>query len=240
MRPITGARYAGRKRVSSAARWPTLFAAYQCDSHSTIASENSSGARDSASTPPASTRFERPARMLLIAESSACMPDAQLRITVQPGTFSPQPMRSAATRPMFTSSGEGAAQPRITSSNSGGLERLAQQQRAARVGREIRRGERARPVPRLEERRARAVDDVDRLVVHRGLANRFSDRVSGDQRAAAAFRARCGAIVAASCDRHRATGVAAATCRDPARNRRRGSRARSARARRASRPLPLR
>ena len=53
-------------------------------------------------------------------ESSACMPEAQLRITVQPGTFSPQPMRSAATRPMFTSSTEGAAQPRITSSSSSG------------------------------------------------------------------------------------------------------------------------
>ena len=53
-------------------------------------------------------------------ESSACMPEAQLRITVQPGTFSPQPMRSAATRPMLTSSTEGAAQPRITSSRSCG------------------------------------------------------------------------------------------------------------------------
>ena len=41
----------------SAARWPSVFAAYQFDSHSTIASENSSGARDSASTPPASTRL---------------------------------------------------------------------------------------------------------------------------------------------------------------------------------------
>ena len=53
-------------------------------------------------------------------ESIACMPEAQLRITVQPGTLFPQPMRSAATRPMFTSSTEGAAQPRITSSRSCG------------------------------------------------------------------------------------------------------------------------
>ena len=51
-------------------------------------------------------------------ESIACMPDAQLRITVQPGTFCPHPMRSAATRPMFTSSTDGAAQPRMTSSSS--------------------------------------------------------------------------------------------------------------------------
>ena len=40
-----------------------------------------------------------------MAESMACMPEAQLRITVQPGTRSPQPMRSAAMRPMFTDSG---------------------------------------------------------------------------------------------------------------------------------------
>ena len=53
-------------------------------------------------------------------ESTACMPEAQLRITVQPGTFCPQPMRSAATRPMFTSSTDGAAQPRMTSSSSSG------------------------------------------------------------------------------------------------------------------------
>src|SRR3972149_12333077 len=58
--------------------------------------------------------------MLLRPESIACMPLAQLRITVQPGTFSPQPMRSATTRPMFTSSTDGAAQPRITSSSSCG------------------------------------------------------------------------------------------------------------------------
>ena len=56
-------------------------------------------------------------------ESSACMPEAQLRITVQPGTFCPQPMRSATTRPMLTSSTEGAAQPRITSSRSCGENR---------------------------------------------------------------------------------------------------------------------
>ena len=48
------------------------------------------------------------------------MPEAQLRITVHAGTFCPQPMRSAATRPMFTSSTDGAAQPRITSSSSSG------------------------------------------------------------------------------------------------------------------------
>src|SRR6266851_7429652 len=58
--------------------------------------------------------------MLAMVESSACMPEAQLRITVHPGTLCPQPKRSAATRPMFTSSTEGAAQPRITSSRSAG------------------------------------------------------------------------------------------------------------------------
>ena len=45
-----------------------------------------------------------------MAESMACMPDAQLRITVQPGTFFPQPRRSATMRPILVSSGDGAAQ----------------------------------------------------------------------------------------------------------------------------------
>ena len=58
------------------------------------------------------------------------MPEAQLRITVQPGTFWPQPMRSAATRPMLTSSAEGAAQPRITSSSSSGANGCRSEQRA--------------------------------------------------------------------------------------------------------------
>ena len=120
MSPMIGARYCGRNFAMSAVRWPTDFAAYQLASHTTIASENKSGARDSASTPPASTRFERPARICAIAESIACMPDAQLRITVHAGTLCPHPIRSAATRPMLTSSGEGAAQPRITSSTSVG------------------------------------------------------------------------------------------------------------------------
>ena len=121
MMPITGASSAlNGKRAKSAARWPALRAAAMSENQFTIVSLYSSGARESASTPPASTSCERPARMLLTPESSACMPEAQLRITVQPGTFSPQPRRSAATRPMFTSSTEGAAQPRITSSSSCG------------------------------------------------------------------------------------------------------------------------
>src|SRR5438874_12563048 len=49
-----------------------------------------SGTRESASTPPARTRFERPARMLLMPESIACIPEAQLRITVHAGTFCPR------------------------------------------------------------------------------------------------------------------------------------------------------
>ncbi|MCX7145576.1 MAG: hypothetical protein NT042_05085 [Sulfuritalea sp.] len=52
-----------------------------------------------------------------MAESMACMPEAQLRITVQPGTLWPQPRRSAMTRPMFTSSTLGPAQPPMTSSS---------------------------------------------------------------------------------------------------------------------------
>jgi hypothetical protein len=46
----------------------------------------------------------------------------------------------------------------------GGRERLSQQQRTARTRCEIRRGKGARAVARLQERRARAIDDVDRSV----------------------------------------------------------------------------
>ena len=117
---MTGARLRSLKRRSADSLAPRPRAAYQPDSQRTMSSENSSGARDSASTPPATTSCERPDWMLAMAESSACMPEAQLRITVQPGTRLPQPRRSAITRPMLTSSGEGAAQPMMTSSTSVG------------------------------------------------------------------------------------------------------------------------
>ena len=71
-----------------------------------------------ASVPPASTSEERPATMLSAAVSSACNPEAQLRITVHAGTLSPQPSRSEITRPMLASSAEGIAAPTITSSNA--------------------------------------------------------------------------------------------------------------------------
>ena len=121
MMPIIGvSASAGFNWRNAAAFSPIVFAVLSLANHSTILSEYSSGARDNASVPPASTRLERPPRMLVSAESSACIPDAQLRITVQPGTFRPQPRRSATTRPILTSSGEGLAQPRITSSSCSG------------------------------------------------------------------------------------------------------------------------
>ncbi|MNE80404.1 hypothetical protein D3C80_1769720 [compost metagenome] len=117
---MTGARFFSLKPRNAASLAPTPRAAYQPDNQRTISSENNSGARDSASVPPASTNCVRPDWMLAMPESSACMPDAQLRMTVQPGTWLPQPRRSAITRPMLTSSGEGAAQPTMTSSRSVG------------------------------------------------------------------------------------------------------------------------
>ncbi len=119
-RPITGARWRRRNRPSVASLAPMPRAAYQLASQRTMSSENSTGACDRASVPPASTSCERPVWMLAMAESRACMPDAQLRITVQPGTLLPQPRRRAITRPMLTSSAEGAAQPTMTSSRSVG------------------------------------------------------------------------------------------------------------------------
>ena len=116
----TGARCLKGSDFSARSFCPTVLVANQFASQRVMASENSSGACESASTPPASTRSERPRRILAAAESSACMPEAQLRITVHPGTASPQPMRSATTRPMLTSSAAGLAQPRITSSSCSG------------------------------------------------------------------------------------------------------------------------
>src|SRR5665213_4423311 len=76
--PITGARKPGRNFATSISCWPSDFAAYHCDSHATIASENNNGARDSASVPPASTRSERCVSNCAMPESIDCMPDAQL------------------------------------------------------------------------------------------------------------------------------------------------------------------
>jgi hypothetical protein len=121
IRPMTGvSNMAGRSFRKCCSFWPAVRSDIMPANQRTIASEYSSGARDRASTPPASTSSERPHWMLAMAESMACMPEAQLRITVQPGTFLPQPRRSATMRPIFVSSGDGAAQPRITSPRSDG------------------------------------------------------------------------------------------------------------------------
>jgi len=76
-------------------------------------------------------------------------------------------MRNAATRPMLTSSTEGAAQPRITSTSSVGANGWRTSS-AFRGRGEIARRERARPVARFQERRAHALDDVD-VFVHYAL-----------------------------------------------------------------------
>jgi hypothetical protein len=110
--------------------------------------------------------------MLLMPESSACIPEAQLRITVQPGTFWPQPMRNAATRPMltFVHRWRGAAEDHLVELVR--RELLAHQQRAPGLRGEVARRERAGTVLRFQERRARAVDDVNGRTerVHAALA----------------------------------------------------------------------
>ena len=89
------------------------------------------------------------------------MPEAQLRFTVHAGTFSPQPRRSATTRPMLASSAEGidAAEDHLV--ERFGLEGLAHQQRAPGAHREVGGGERPQARLRLEERRAGPVDYMD-------------------------------------------------------------------------------
>ena len=90
------------------------------------------------------------------------MPEPQLICTVNAVIASPMPRRSAATRAGFISSAITLTQPRMTSSNASAGKRLAQQQRPPAGDREIDRRERARPPARAQERRAAAVDDVNR------------------------------------------------------------------------------
>ena len=82
--------------------------------------------------------------MLLTAESSACIPDAQLRITVQPGTFIPQPIRKRddAADVHFVDRRRRAAQDHLVELRR--RERLAHEKRAAGGRREVGRRERAR------------------------------------------------------------------------------------------------
>jgi hypothetical protein len=98
---------AGRNSSACASLSPVLRAAYQPakPAHHRVG-EQQRRARQRIDA-AGQHQLERPHWMLAIAESIACMPEAQLRITVQPGTLLPQPRRSATTRPMLTSSARG-------------------------------------------------------------------------------------------------------------------------------------
>ena len=119
-RAMTGLKKAGRNAPRVLSRAPGVRARDQAASQLTMAVPNRIGAWLMASTPPASTRLERPLAIFWAALSMDCSPEAQLRCTVQAGTLSPQPRRRAATRPMLVSSGPGLTQPSMTSSNSVG------------------------------------------------------------------------------------------------------------------------
>src|SRR6266513_1681731 len=148
MMPITGARSDLTGSLAARASLCTVERAdAMSENHRTILSPYKSGARESASTPPARTSAERPARMLPMPESSACMPEAQLRIPVQRR--------------------RGAAEDDLV--ELVGRELLAREQRAARLRGEIARRERTRAVFRLEERRARAVHNVNGFCSHAEL-----------------------------------------------------------------------
>jgi hypothetical protein len=95
-----------------------------------------------------------------MAESMACMPEAQLRITVQPGTFLPQPSAARPCGRCWFRRRRGAAEDHLV--EIARLERLAQQQRGRPVARSeaangpgpfcaFKKGERARPPHRPVE-----------------------------------------------------------------------------------------
>ncbi len=69
------------------------------------------------STPPATTRSWKPARMPAAAKLTACWPEPQKRLSVTPGASSDQPASSAAIRAMSIEwSPLPAPQPMTTSS----------------------------------------------------------------------------------------------------------------------------
>ena len=117
-KPITGVNAAGRNFAAAFNLPAAPRAPAQSANQFTNARLNNTGMRLIASAPPASVNPARLDAMFTAAESSACMPLAQLRATVHAGIASPQPRRSDTTRPMFASSTLGPTQPRITSSNA--------------------------------------------------------------------------------------------------------------------------
>src|SRR3990167_876571 len=99
---------------------PNDFAAFNRPNQLTMVGLYSNGARLIASVPPASTKLARPVAISFTAESSACMPEAQLRCTVHAGTLFPQAKRNAMMRAILASSSLGIIQPIMTSSISVG------------------------------------------------------------------------------------------------------------------------
>ena len=184
-RPMTGARLrseaAQRGRGAQAARG---IPAGQPAHH--VVREQQRRAH-SASTPPATTSANGPTGCWRWpSPAPACQ--AQLRITVQPGTRLPQPRRSAITRPMLTSSGEGAAQPMMTSSTSVGEK--GWQQRAPGLHGQVARRKRAGARARLQERRAGPVHHIYRFECHPCVLGAHAARRSAAGRIAPAPRSK--------------------------------------------------
>src|SRR6187397_173570 len=85
-----------------------------------LSREKRSGMFDMDSTPPATIASASPAAIMCCASTIDCSPDPQSRFTVNAGTRSGTPARSAATRATLTASGGCAMLPTMTSSSSAG------------------------------------------------------------------------------------------------------------------------
>ncbi len=171
MMPITGVRTsAGRSLKNALAFAPNDLAALKLANQSTILSEYRSGARDSASTPPASTRLERPTRMLVIGRiqrlhaGRAIAHDRPAR-HLQSASHA---QRDDAADIDFVGRRARAAEDHLV--ELGWRKRHAHEQRAARLHGEIGRRKRPGLAARLQKRRAHPVDDVDWLI-HRSLTS---------------------------------------------------------------------
>ena len=175
-RPITGVRNDGRN--------PSIATSFDHGSRAPLSRANqptarrlnTSGAWLSASAPPARIRSDRPFLDVAIGGVDRLHAGAAIDLHGEGGhRFAhAEPQRGDARRVHLVGDHVDAAEDDLVERVR--RERLAQQQRPAALHREIDRRERAGLAARLDERRAAAVDDVDRAPRYSAAAGRAAMR----------------------------------------------------------------
>ena len=116
----TGLKWRGRSRASAASRAARLRDRATAVQRSCASSVNRNGMRDIDSTAPATTRSASPERIRCAASTTLSIPEAQLRLTVNAGTFLGILASRAITRATFAASAGPAMFPTTTSSIDSG------------------------------------------------------------------------------------------------------------------------